>query len=159
MRLLKYSDFILEEAGGVTGLFKLSREIRYNLERLIRDFKDPVADSLLELDRSQQEITYVNVSNDPNMVSYIDMSRIKRFHDEVVKVENLPTLLKKYSLEDFIRIYNIKPDNGKLSATYFSIKVPFTEISIGRFIKKLFLDNEGNNNKSLVAVFHRNIYH
>jgi hypothetical protein len=27
-----------------------------------------------------------------------------------------------------------------LSATYFSIKVPFTEISIGRFIKKLLHD-------------------
>ena len=91
MRLLKYSDFILEEAGGVTGLFKLSREIRYNLERLIRDFKDPIADSLLELDRSQQEITYVNVSDD-SKVTYVDMSRIKRFHDEVVKVENLPIL-------------------------------------------------------------------
>ena len=47
MRLLKYFDFILEEAGGITGLFKLSKEIRYNLERLIRDFKDPIADALL----------------------------------------------------------------------------------------------------------------
>lgn len=140
MRLLKYSDFILEEAGRVTGLFKLSREIRYNLERLIRDFKDPVADALLELDRSQQEITFVNVSDDSNMVSYIDMSRIKRFHDEFVKVKNLPTSLKKYSLEDFIRIYNIKPNVGELSATYFGIKVSFTEISVGRFIKKLFHD-------------------
>jgi hypothetical protein len=140
MRLLKYSDFILEEAGRVTGLFKLSREIRYNLERLIRDFKDPVANALLELDRSQQEITCVNLSNDSNMVSYIDMSRIKRFHDEFVKVKNLPTPLKKYSLEDFIRIYNIKPNVGELSATYFGIKVSFTEISIGRFIKKLFYD-------------------
>ena len=140
MRLLKYSDFILEEAGRVTGLFKLSREIRYNLENLIRIFKDPVADALLELDRSQQEITYVNVSNDPNMVSYIDMSRIKRFHDEVLKIKGLPTLLKEYSLDDFIRVYNMKPDNGKLSATYFEKKVSFTEISVGRFIKKLFYD-------------------
>ena len=140
MILLKYSDFILEEAGGLTGLFKLSKEIRYNLEKLIRDFNDPIADALLELDRSQQDITYVNLSNDSNMVSYIDMSRIKRFHDEVIKLKNLPTLLKKYSLDDFIRIYNIKPDNGKLNATYFDIKVSFTEISIGRFIKKLFYD-------------------
>jgi RNA polymerase sigma-70 factor (ECF subfamily) len=41
-------DFILEEAVGLTGLFKLSKEIRYNLKRVIRDFKDPIAQSLLE---------------------------------------------------------------------------------------------------------------
>lgn len=139
MRLLKYSDFILEESGRVTGLFKLSKEIRHNLEVLIRNFKDPVADALLELDRSQQEITYVNVS-DNNKVTYVDMSRIKRFHDKVLKIKNLPTLLKDYKLDNFIRVYNMRPDNGKLSGTYFDMKVPFTEILIGRFIKKLFLD-------------------
>ena len=140
MRLLKYSDFILEEVGRVTGLFKLSREIRYNLEGLIRDFKDPVADALLELDRSQQEITYVNVSDDTNKVNYVDMSRIKRFHDEFLKIDHKSRITNNISLDDFIKVYNIKPDNGSLSGTYFDMKVPFTEISIGRFIKKLFLD-------------------
>ena len=136
MILLKYSDFILEEAGRVTGLFKLSKDFRYKLEKLIRDFKDPIADALLKLDRSQQEVTYVNLSSDPNMVSYVDMSRIEKFC-ELVKSRTLI----KHSLEDFIKILDIKPDNGMLSTTtFFDIKISFTEISVGRFIKKLFHD-------------------
>lgn len=141
MRLLKYSDFILEEAGGVTGLFKLSKEVRYNLERLIRDFKDPIGDALLELNGSQQEITYVNLSDDPNMITYVDMSRLKRFKDEFLKINNKSAIIRNLDLNNFIEVYNLSPDvDDRLRYNYYNTKLSFTEISIGRFIKKLFLD-------------------
>ena len=141
MRLLKYSDFILEEAGGITGLFKLSKEIRYNLERLIRDFKDPIADALLELNGSQQEITYVNLSDDYNMITYVDMSRLNRFKDEFLKINNKSAIIRNLDLNNFIEVYNLSPDiDDRLRYNYYNTKLSFTEISIGRFIKKLFLD-------------------
>ena len=141
MRLLKYFDFILEEAGGITGLFKLSIEIRYNLERLIRDFKDPIANALLELNGSQQEITYVNLSDDSNMITYVDMSRLNRFKDEFLKINNKSAIIRNLDLNNFIEVYNLSPDiDDRLRYNYYNTKLSFTEISIGRFIKKLFLD-------------------
>ena len=132
MKLLKYLEFITEEAG-IKGLFKLSREVKHKLEKIIDQFNDPIAESILDLDRSQQDITYINITDKKDKVSYLDVSRANYFFEKWKG--------EKVSVNDFIRIYNLQPeDPSVLSNTYNNHKVSFTEISIGRLVKKLLLD-------------------
>jgi hypothetical protein len=132
MKLLKYLEFITEEAG-VKGLFKLSREVKHKLEKIIHQFNDPVANAILDLDRTQQDITYINLTDKPDKVSYLYVSRANYFFEKWKG--------EKVNVNDFIRIYNLQPeDPSVLSNTYFSHKISFTEISIGRIAKKLLFD-------------------
>ena len=97
MKLLKYLEFITEEAG-IKGLFKLSREVKHKLEKIIDQFNDPIAESILDLDRSQQDITYINITDKKDKVSYLDVSRANYFFEKWKG--------EKVSVNDFIRIYN-----------------------------------------------------
>lgn len=138
MRIFNYLEFITEEAG-IKGLFKLSREVKHKLEKIIHQFNDPIANAILDLDRTQQDITYINLTDKTDKVSYLDVSRAKYFFE---KWKGGPSgNLEKVNVDDFIRIYNLQPeDPSVLSNTYFSHKISFTEISIGRLAKKLLLD-------------------
>ena len=98
MKLLKYLEFITEEAG-IKGLFKLSREVKHKLEKIIDQFNDPIAESILDLDRSQQDITYINITDKKDKVSYLDVSRANYFFEKWKG--------EKVSVNDFIRIYNL----------------------------------------------------
>lgn len=138
MRIFNYLEFITEEAG-IKGLLKLSREVKYKLEKIIHQFNDPIANAILDLDRTQQDITYINLTDKTDKVSYLDVSRAKYFFEQW---KGGPSgNLEKVNVDDFIRIYNLQPeDPSVLSNTYFSHKISFTEISIGRLAKKLLLD-------------------
>jgi hypothetical protein len=138
MRIFNYLEFITEEAG-IKGLLKLSREVKHKLEKIIHQFNDPIANAILDLDRTQQDITYINLTDKTDKVSYLDVSRAKYFFEQW---KGGPSgNLEKVNVDDFIRIYNLQPeDPSVLSNTYFSHKISFTEISIGRLAKKLLLD-------------------
>jgi len=138
MRIFNYLEFITEEAG-IKGLFKLSREVKHKLEKIIHQFNDPIANAILDLDRTQQDITYINLTDKSDKVSYLDVSRAKYFFEQW---KGGPSgNLEKVNVDDFIRVYNLQPeDPSVLSNTYFSHKISFTEISIGRLAKKLLLD-------------------
>ncbi len=138
MRIFNYLEFITEEAG-IKGLFKLSREVNHKLEKIIHQFNDPIANAILDLDRTQQDITYINLTDKSDKVSYLDVSRAKYFFEQW---KGGPSgNLEKVNVDDFIRVYNLQPeDPSVLSNTYFSHKISFTEISIGRLAKKLLLD-------------------
>ena len=138
MRIFNYLEFITEEAG-IKGLLKLSREVKHKLEKIIHQFNDPIANAILDLDRTQQDITYINLTDKTDKVSYLDVSRAKYFFEQW---KGGPSVnLEKVNVDDFIRIYNLQPeDPSVLSNTYFSHKISFTEISIGRLAKKLLLD-------------------
>jgi len=138
MRIFNYLEFITEEAG-IKGLFKLSREVKHKLEKIIHQFNDPITNAILDLDRTQQDITYINLTDKTDKVSYLDVSRAKYFFEQW---KGGPSgNLEKVNVDDFIRIYNLQPeDPSVLSNTYFSHKISFTEISIGRLAKKLLLD-------------------
>ena len=135
---MKSTEFITEEAG-IKGLFKLSREVKHKLEKIIHQFNDPIANAILDLDRTQQDITYINLTDKSDKVSYLDVSRAKYFFEQW---KGGPSgNLEKVNVDDFIRVYNLQPeDPSVLSNTYFSHKISFTEISIGRLAKKLLLD-------------------
>jgi len=133
MKIFNYLQFITEEAG-IKGLFKLSREVKYKLEKIIRDFNDPVADAILNLDRTQQDITYINLTDKVDKVSYLDVSRAEYFFKKWKGEE-------KFHCNDYLRIYNLQPeDPSVLYNTYFGNKISFTEISIGRLAKKILFD-------------------
>jgi hypothetical protein len=136
MKLFKYLEFIVESKEKLTGLFKLSRDFKYKLNILIDNFNDPIANALLELDRSHQDMTYIDVSHEDNKIVYIPMDKVKSFFDDPSVKRYLPSR----NLNDLIRIIEIKPDSGKLYNFYYDKKISFTEIYVGRFIKKLFMD-------------------
>jgi hypothetical protein len=136
MKLFKYLEFIVETKEKITGLFKLSRDIKYKLNILIDNFNDPIANAFLELDRSYQDMTYINVSHEDNKILYIPMDKVKSFFDDPSVKRYSPSM----SLNDLIRIIEVKPEPGKLYNFYYDKKISFTEIYVGRFIKKLFID-------------------
>ncbi len=145
MKVFNYSEFLLEEAGErLKGLFKLSREVKHKLNILIDNFDDLIGKALLELDRSEQEMTYINLHAEDKIL-YVPMDKVRSFFENPA----VSRYAKKQNLGDLIRIYELKPEAGKLYNFYFDTKLSFTEIYIGRFVKKLLGDTFSDRDISL----------
>jgi len=73
--IFKYSEFLLEERSELKGQMRYSPELRTKLSKM----NNKIADALLELENSEQEITYLDLGDRDNTIGCMEVDKVFDF--------------------------------------------------------------------------------
>ena len=131
MRLLKYGDFlILEERSELKGEMRYSPEMRSKLDKI----GGKIADALLELERTEQEFTYVDLGERDNTVTFVEVDKV---FDYLKNLNLAPGYLSRFIRINWLRSEDIRSVELKIGKFAKGLlKDTFTDPEYGEFVDK-----------------------